>query len=72
MVLVFKVEVSKTIEEAEIAISEKNFSRMKSLAHKVKPTLSYFGTTSLKKEVIYIEDLLMKNFDANELDSKMT
>lgn len=45
---------------------------MKSLARKVKPTLSYFGTTSLKKEVIYIEDLLMKNFDANELDSKMT
>ena len=72
MVLVFTVEVSKTIEEMKIAISEKDFSKIKNLAHKVKPTLSYFGTSALEKEVIYLEDLLMKNIDMNELESKMT
>ncbi|OIP48525.1 MAG: hypothetical protein COZ16_13020 [Flavobacteriaceae bacterium CG_4_10_14_3_um_filter_31_253] len=71
MVAVFIIEVSKTIGDIESALSEKDFSRIKNLAHKVKPTLNYFGTVSLEKEVIEVESLLSKDFNINELQSKI-
>lgn len=71
MVLVFTDEVTKTIDEIKIAFTENDYPKIKSLAHKVKPTLTYFGTTNLQKELVYIEELLMKDFEVSELESKI-
>lgn len=71
MVAVFIVEVSKTIDEIESALSEKDFSKIKNLAHKVKPTLNYFGTTELEKDVIDLENFLTKDFEISEIASKI-
>jgi HPt (histidine-containing phosphotransfer) domain-containing protein len=71
MVAVFISQISETIQEILTAYSEKDFSTIKKLAHKIKPTLTYFGTSSLEKELIYLEDLLQKEFELSELELKI-
>ncbi|MFI0491114.1 Hpt domain-containing protein [Flavobacterium sp.] len=71
MVEVFIDQVSQFIQEIMSAYSEKDFSRIKSLVHKTKPTLTYFGTITLEKELLYIEDLLIKESQPSELDLKI-
>jgi HPt (histidine-containing phosphotransfer) domain-containing protein len=71
IVEVFTEEVSKSIEEINIAYAENDFSEIKKLVHKVKPTLAYFGTAVLEKEFLYLEDLLIKEFELSELELKI-
>ena len=62
MVKVFVNEISQSAEDINSAFSEKNFSSIKKLTHKVKPTLTYFGVEKLQKELLEIEALLSKDF----------
>lgn len=71
MVGVFIVEISQSIEKIKTAYSEKDFSEIKKLVHKVKPTLTYYGTATLEKELLYIEDLLIKEFELSALELKI-
>lgn len=68
MVEVFINQISQSIQEIMDAYSEKDFSTIKKLAHKIKPTLTYFGTTSLEIELLYLEDLLIKESELSELE----
>lgn len=71
MVKVFVNEVSQSIQQINTAYSEKDFSTIKKLTHKVKPTLTYFGVEKLQKELLFIEDLLLKNSDTEELKTSI-
>jgi HPt (histidine-containing phosphotransfer) domain-containing protein len=71
MVEVFISQISQTIQEIRTAYSEKDFLRIERLVHKVKPTLTYFGTTSLEKEALHLEDLLLKKSELSELELKI-
>jgi HPt (histidine-containing phosphotransfer) domain-containing protein len=54
MVRVFIDQISQSIEEIESAYFENDFLKIKSLAHKIKPLFTYFGTSKLEKEFILI------------------
>lgn len=71
MVEVFINQTSQSIQEIMTAYSVKDFLRIERLVHKVKPTLTYFGTTTLEKEFLYLEDLLPKKAEQSELELKI-
>jgi HPt (histidine-containing phosphotransfer) domain-containing protein len=71
MVKVFIDQTSQAILEILNAFSEKDFLRIEKLAHKIKPTLTYFGTAKLEKELINLEDLLIQKSELAEIDLKI-
>ena len=71
MIEVFISQISQSIQEIMTAYAEKDFLRIERLVHKIKPTLTYFGTTSLEKEAVYLEDLLIKKTEIAELELKI-
>jgi HPt (histidine-containing phosphotransfer) domain-containing protein len=71
MVEVFTEEVSQSVREVNAAFLENDFSKIKNLVHKIKPTLTYFGTTQLKEELLQIEALFINEFEITELELKI-
>jgi HPt (histidine-containing phosphotransfer) domain-containing protein len=71
MMEVFINQTSQSIQEIMTAYSEKDFLRIEKLVHKIKPTLTYFGTTTLEKEFLYLDDLLIKKSELSELELKI-
>ena len=72
MVEVFIEQISQSIKEMETAYSENDFLKIKSLAHKIKPLFTYFGTSKLEKEFLLTEVLLSKEVISLELKLKIT
>lgn len=72
MVEVFIGQISQSIKEMETAYSENDFLKIKSLAHKIKPLFTYFGTSKLEKEFLLTEVLLSKEVISLELKLKIT
>ena len=72
LVKIFVDEITQTIEEINTAFSEKDFSNIKKITHKVKPTLTYFGVAKLEKELLQIDTMLLQDFDVNELAKKLS
>lgn len=71
MAEVFIDQISQSTQEISTAYAEKDFVKIERLVHKIKPTLTYFGTSSLEKEAIELEDFLLSNSDPSELESKI-
>mgnify|MGYP006429207529 CR=1 FL=1 len=71
MVKLFIEQISKSMEEIKTAYHEKDFVKIKKLAHKIKPTLSYFGTTQLQDEFKHTVLLLSEENISAEADSKV-
>lgn len=71
MVSVFIDQISQSTQEISTAYAEKDFVRIERLVHKIKPTLTYFGTSSLEKEANQLEDLLLNKSEQSELESKI-
>ena len=71
MMEVFINQTSESIQEIKIACSEKDFLKIERLVHKIKPTLTYFGTATLEKEFIYLEGLLRKKSEPSEIELKI-
>jgi hypothetical protein len=71
MVEVFIGQISQSIKEIETAYSEKDFLKIKKLTHKIKPLLTYFGTSKLEKEFILTDELFSKEIVSSELDLKI-
>lgn len=71
MVEVFVEQITEAINEIEVAYNEKDFIRIVRLSHKIKPTLSYFGTDELAEEFLLTEDLLSNEITASEVDMKI-
>ena len=72
LVEVFVEEISKTLKEIELAFSNKDLKEIKKLTHKIKPTLTYFGTEKLEKEIVLIEEQLLTEIPSQELELKIT
>ncbi|PQJ76942.1 hypothetical protein [Polaribacter glomeratus] len=71
MVEVFIGQISQSIKEIETAYSEKDFLKIKKLTHKIKPLLTYFGTSKLEQEFILTDELFSKEIVSSELDLKI-
>jgi HPt (histidine-containing phosphotransfer) domain-containing protein len=71
MVAVFIDQISQSIQEINTAYAENDFTRIERLVHKIKPTLTYFGTASLEKEALCLEDLILNKFELSELELKI-
>ena len=71
MVRVFIDQISQSIKEIECAYFENDFLKIKSLAHKIKPLFTYFGTSKLEKEFLLTEVLLSKEIISLELELKI-
>ena len=71
MVEVFVDQISQSMKGIEVAYSENDFLKIKSLAHKMKPLFTYFGTSKLEKEFLLAEELISKEMISVELDAKI-
>lgn len=71
MMVVFINQTSEAIQEIRAAYSEKDFLSIARLVHKIKPTMTYFGTASLEKEFTDLEELLTKKSELSELELKI-
>lgn len=71
MVHVFIEQISESIDEITTAYSEKDFTRIERLVHKIKPTLTYFGVATLEKEAHSLENLLHNKAEPSELEIKI-
>jgi HPt (histidine-containing phosphotransfer) domain-containing protein len=71
MVKVFIVQISQSVEAIKSAFHEKDLVAVKGLIHKIKPTLGYYGTVRLEKELLSIETLIREEFPTIELDLKI-
>ena len=71
MIKIFILQISQSVEAIKLAFYNKDLGTMKGLIHKTKPTLSYFGTVKLEKELLLIEGLVQEEFPTIELDLKI-
>ena len=71
MISVFISQISTSINDIKIAYTQNDFIQIKKLAHKIKPTLTYFGTAKLEKEFIDTELLISTETSSTELEVKI-
>lgn len=67
LIKVFIQEISKSVEQLIAASEEVNIVKIKEEIHKVKPTLTYFGTGEIRNELLNLESLVRRNSSAYEL-----
>ena len=68
MVNVFIGQISQSVEEITVAYQEKDFEKIKNEIHKVKPTLTYYGTAKIEKELLLLEKLVAGTFTGKEIE----
>lgn len=71
MVEVFIDQISSCSKGIDEAYSENDFLKIKSLAHKIKPLFTYFGTAALEKEFLLAEELFSTGTASTELELKL-
>jgi HPt (histidine-containing phosphotransfer) domain-containing protein len=71
MMEVFINQTSESIQEIRAAYSEKDFIKIEKLVHKIKPTLTYFGTATLEKKFLNLEALLINKSEQSEIELKI-
>jgi HPt (histidine-containing phosphotransfer) domain-containing protein len=72
MVEVFIDQISASIKGIDAAYSQNDFLKIRSLAHKIKPIFTYFGTAALEKEFLLAEELFSTGTASPELELKLT
>ena len=68
MVAVFISQVSKSVKEITGAYQKTHIEKIKNEIHKIKPTLSYYGTLKIEKELRVLEKLVAGTFTAGEIE----
>lgn len=68
MVNVFISQISQSVQEIAVAYQAKDFGKIKNEIHKVKPTLSYYGTAKIEKELLSLEKLLAETSAQHEIE----
>ena len=71
LIKVFILEISKSVEQLNVAYKEANIGKIKEEIHKVKPTLTYFGTGEIRNELINLETLVHRNSPVYELEKSI-
>lgn len=68
MVKVFISQMSQSIEVITVASQKSDIEKIKNEIHKVKPTLTYYGTAKIEKELLALENLLAGAFTRKEIE----
>ena len=71
MVEVFIVQAPKSVEEIKIAFLQGDFAVIKTVAHRIKPTLSYYAIIKIEKDIQQIEKLAKEGSNSDELKLKI-
>jgi len=71
MVEVFIVQAPKSVEEIKIAFLQGDFAVIKNVAHRIKPTLSYYAIIKIEKDIQQIERLAKEGSNSDELKLKI-
>ena len=71
MVTVFINQAMQSVEEIKQACHNKDFKLLKSVAHRFKPTLSYYAIVKLDKDIKRIEALAKEGQETSEMESKI-
>ena len=67
MVAVFISQISQSVQEITEASQIKDVKKIKQEIHRVKPTLAYYGTYKIEKELLILEKLIIETSTAEEL-----
>ena len=68
MVTVFISQISQSVQQITVANQKKDFGKIKNEIHKVKPTLTYYGTAKIEKELRVLEKLVLGSFTEKEIE----
>jgi HPt (histidine-containing phosphotransfer) domain-containing protein len=71
MVMLFIDDIPKTVSLIKLAYEQSDFATIKNLAHKIKPTLSYYAVVKLEKDMKQIEKLALEGQKTEELGLKI-
>lgn len=67
MVQVFIEEMPKAVEEISLANVHHDFETVRRVAHRIKPTLSYYAIVKIEKDMKQIERLAEQDTPSEEL-----
>jgi HPt (histidine-containing phosphotransfer) domain-containing protein len=71
MVSVFIKEIPAAIAEIKDAFANRDFTSVKNITHRIKPTLSYYAIIKIEKDIHRIEALAKTGDASDELESKI-
>jgi HPt (histidine-containing phosphotransfer) domain-containing protein len=68
MVEVFIEEIPKAVREIKSAYSNNDFTTVRNVAHRIKPTLSYYAIVKIEKDIKQMEKLAEQGAASTELE----
>lgn len=68
MVGVFIRQIAQSVEEISNANQKADLEKIKNEIHKIKPTLSYYGTIKIEKELLALEKLITETSTGQEIE----
>ena len=71
MVKVFIDQVPHSVEEIKLAFNKRDFVKIKNVAHRIKPTLSYYAIVKIEKDIQQIERLAKEELATPELELRI-
>jgi HPt (histidine-containing phosphotransfer) domain-containing protein len=71
IVQVFIEQIPQSVEEIKSAYSKRDFLVIKNVAHRIKPTLSYYAIIQVEKDIQLIEKLAKEELATPELEVKI-
>lgn len=71
MVKVFIDQIPQSVEEIKLAFNKRDFIKIKNVAHRIKPTLSYYAIVKIEKDIQLIERLAKEELANPELELKI-
>lgn len=71
LVKVFIDQVPQSIEEIKAAYAKGDFSMVRKVAHRIKPTLGYYAIVKIEKDILQIEALAKAGIATTELALKI-
>lgn len=71
MVKVFIDQVPQSVEEIKLAFNKRDFVKIKNVAHRIKPTLSYYAIVKIEKDIQQIERLAKEELATPELELRI-
>ena len=71
MVGVFISQIEQSVEEISMASQKGDLEKIKNEVHKIKPTLSYYGTSRIEKELLTLEKLIAGASTRQEIETNI-
>jgi HPt (histidine-containing phosphotransfer) domain-containing protein len=71
MVTVFIEQIPQSVEEIKLAFNKRDFVKIKNVAHRIKPTLSYYAIVKIEKDIQLIERLAKEELATPELELRI-